>query len=118
MQRLDPWEKPVAGRCSPFAPRVNAVCQVALVPAIWPWTGLPRDFEGTVNYLQEVGQPRDTQGGGQAVAGVTALVTTAILRQRPKHGDPVVAEEPEMSGIVRPAGRRHLFRRERAAGEL
>jgi squalene-hopene/tetraprenyl-beta-curcumene cyclase len=83
----------------------NAVCQVALVPAIWPWTGLPRIIEGAVNYLQEVGQPRDTQGGGQAVAGVTALVTTAILRSGRSAGDPVVAKSLKcLESFVQPDG--------------
>ncbi len=58
----------------------NAVCQVALVPAFWPWAGLSQITDGAISFLQEAGQPRDSQLSGQASAGVTALLTNAILR--------------------------------------
>jgi squalene-hopene/tetraprenyl-beta-curcumene cyclase len=66
----------------------NAVCQVALVPAIWPWPKLPGIVDGAVNYLQGAAPPPD----GQAAVGVSALVTTAILRSGRSVRDPVVAK--------------------------
>ena len=83
----------------------NAVCQVALVPAIWPWTGLSRITDGAISYLQEAGQPRDSQFSGQASAGVTALVTNAILRSGRNVRDPVVAKSLKcLESFIQPDG--------------
>ena len=83
----------------------NAVCQVALVPAIWPWSGISRITDGAVSYLQGTAQARDSQPGGQAAAGVTALVTTAILRSGRSIHDPAVAKSLKcLESFVQPDG--------------
>ncbi len=95
----------------------NAVCQIALVPAIWPWTGLSGIIDGAVNYLQGAGASREGQFSGQAAAGVTALVTTAILRSGRTLHDPVVAKSLKCLESFAQAGRWHLLAG-RDAGEL
>jgi squalene-hopene/tetraprenyl-beta-curcumene cyclase len=83
----------------------NTVCQVALVPAIWPWTALSGIIDGAVAYLQRVGQSGDSQSCGQAGAGVTALMTTAILRSGRSVHDPVVAKSlKSLESFVQPDG--------------
>jgi squalene-hopene/tetraprenyl-beta-curcumene cyclase len=83
----------------------NAVCQVALVPAIWPWTGVSGIVDGAVDYLQGAGQSGDGLFSGQAGAGVTALVTTAILRSGRTGRDPVVAKSlKSLESFAQPDG--------------
>jgi squalene-hopene/tetraprenyl-beta-curcumene cyclase len=99
--------------------RFNAACQLALVTYIWLAIGscgfsaeqpgspsrfgpdpqqYQRSVDRAIEYLQSHGQAEDGSFNSRAGVGITALVTTAVLRHGRGPGDPLVAKSLKYLG--------------------
>jgi squalene-hopene/tetraprenyl-beta-curcumene cyclase len=102
MPNQDANDGPVAGvRLS--RREFTAACQIALVPAIWPTAKVSGVVQTAIDYLGEVDMA--AQPGGPAIASITALVTTAMLRSgRLPHDAGVAKSLKSLEAFARPDG--------------
>ncbi len=106
--------------------RFNAACQFAFASCVWLATGMygfsadepgrpsifgadPQKFQSSVDraieYLKSHGQTEDGSFSSRAGVGITALVTTGVLRHGRSPGDPLVAKSLKyLEGSVQPDG--------------